>query len=159
MIPFIFPIPHSYPHYFLNASCISFFLDPSDFPCHIILHVLYTFPTISAPPRWLANMKLTLYTHALHETQKHTMHAHSGRNGTILNLIHKTRTRNNKNKIEAVFSQDTVTERVKPASTHRHGIRLQMAESGHEDEHANLLGDDGLRAGGQVLKLGYKNLP
>ena len=87
------------------------------------------------------------------------MHAHSGRNGTILNLIHKTRTRNNKNKIEAVFSQDTVTERVKPPSTHRHGIRLQMAESGHEDEHANLLGDDGLRAGGQVLKLGYKNLP
>lgn len=57
--------------------------------------------------------------------------------------------------IEAVFSQDTVTERVKPASTHRHGIRLQMAESGHEDEHANLLGDDGLRAGGQVLKLGF----
>ncbi|XP_046461917.1 V-type proton ATPase 116 kDa subunit a1-like isoform X3 [Daphnia pulex] len=31
----------------------------------------------------------------------------------------------------------------------------EMAESGHEDEHANLLGDDGLRAGGQVLKLGF----
>ena len=60
-------------------------------------------------------------------------------------------------KIEAVFSKDTVNERerVKPAATHRHGIRLQMAESGHEDEHANLLGDEGLRAAGQVLKLGY----
>lgn len=34
-----------------------------------------------------------------------------------------------------------------------------MAESGHEDEHANLLGDDGLRTGGQVLKLGYIHLP
>ena len=36
------------------------------------------------------------------------------------------------------------------------GVRLQMAESGHEDEHANLLGDEGMRpGGGQVLKLGY----
>jgi len=31
----------------------------------------------------------------------------------------------------------------------------EMAESGHEDEHATLLGDEGLRAGGQVLKLGF----
>ena len=60
-------------------------------------------------------------------------------------------------KIEAVFNKDTVNEgeRVKSTATYRHGIRLQMAESGHEDEHANLLGDEGLRAAGQVLKLGY----
>jgi hypothetical protein len=57
-------------------------------------------------------------------------------------------------KIDAVFNKDTVNERVKPTA-YRHGIRLQMAESGHEDEHANLLGDEGLRAAGQVLKLGY----
>lgn len=52
------------------------------------------------------------------------------------------------------MNKDTVKTKVKPP-TQRHGIRLQMAESGHEDEHANLLGDDGLRTGGQVLKLGY----
>ena len=43
---------------------------------------------------------------------------------------------------------------MKPTSQHGYS-RLQMAESGHEDEHATLLGDEGLRAGGQVLKLGY----
>ena len=64
-------------------------------------------------------------------------------------------------KIDAVFSKDTVRERVKKEASHsrdhrRDGFsRLQMAESGHEDEHATLLGDEGLRAGGQVLKLGY----
>jgi len=64
-------------------------------------------------------------------------------------------------KIDAVFSKDTVRERVKKEASHsrdhrRDGFsRLQMAESGHEDEHATLLGDEGLRAGGQVLKLGF----
>ena len=60
-------------------------------------------------------------------------------------------------KIDGVISQDTVSEKVvaKPATLHYYGYsRLQMAESGHEDEHATLLGDEGLRAGGQVLKLG-----
>ena len=53
-------------------------------------------------------------------------------------------------------SMATKTAASVPA-THRHGgVRLQMAESGHEDEHANLLGDEGMRpSGGQVLKLGY----
>ena len=62
---------------------------------------------------------------------------------------------NKTRKIEAVFSKETTTvkEKVKPAQLH--GIRLQMAESGHEDEHVTLLGDEGLRTGGQVLKLGY----
>lgn len=62
-------------------------------------------------------------------------------------------------KIEAVFhTKDTVRESMnKPGASSGHGggVRLQMAESGHEDEHANLLGDEGLRPGGQVLKLGY----
>lgn len=56
-------------------------------------------------------------------------------------------------KVEAAFHRDSISERA--PTHHRHTVRLQMAESGHEDEHANLLGDEGLRPGGQVLKLGY----
>lgn len=60
-------------------------------------------------------------------------------------------------KIETVVGRDTVSKNIvaKPPTRRHDGyIRLQMAESGHEDEHATLLGDEGLRAGGQVLKLG-----
>lgn len=71
-----------------------------------------------------------------------------------LPITHKnTNMRTMYEKIEAVFIHEKVNEKVKPSQLH--GIRRQMAESGHEDEHATLLGDEGLRTGGQALKLGY----
>jgi len=59
--------------------------------------------------------------------------------------------------MDTVINTDTVNQKViikLPTRRYDGYSRLQMAESGHEDEHATLLGDEGLRAGGQVLKLG-----
>jgi len=73
-----------------------------------------------------------------------------------LNTNTYTQTHKNIKKIEAVFSpKDHAKDSMSKAGASG-GVRLQMAESGHEDEHANLLGDEGMRpGGGQVLKLGY----